>query len=115
VQEAAVSKERHLRAEILFNFQLLDIKQIIDDLDIGTPNRGIAAEQEHGAVQNSDSRMAEFENWGLEDDGDSDEDEGACDSWAGYSRGLRGGKFAESCRNAGKAVDLVYYETAAES
>lgn len=49
VEEAAVPKERHLRAEILFNYQLLDIKQIIDDLDIGRPNRGIGVGREYGA------------------------------------------------------------------
>lgn len=37
-----------------------------------------------------------FENLTLEDDGDSDEDEGAYGSWAGYLRGIRGDKFAES-------------------
>lgn len=116
VQETTVSKERHKRELKYYStIMLLDIKQIIDDLGIGTSNRGIGVEQECGVVRNSDSRMAALENLVLGDEGDSDGDEGEDDSQVGYLCGVRGGKFVGSYKSDGKEVDSVYCVTVVES
>lgn len=80
-------------------------------------NKGIGVWRDYGVEGNFDRRMAEIENWTLEDEagfdvaeGDSDANEGGYDSLADCLHVVRDDKFAEHYKNAEKEMGLVYYE-----